>query len=113
MPIRKGSFGNEPFRSHCETVERIVVTVSADEWAAIDQLLSTPDANAGVLTQLRGRFAHLSWTRCDASDVIEAPFRSYRRFDVHLLNSADHCSHITDDLALATGIILAMRDAAR
>lgn len=87
--------------------------MSADDWAAIEGLLSAPDADASVLTQLRSRFSHLSWTRCDAADVVETPFRSYSRLDVHLLDSADHCSHITDDPARATGIVLAMRTAAR
>lgn len=86
--------------------------MSAEDWAAIDRLLSAPDADAAILTLLRTSFAHLSWTRCDAADVIETPFRSYRRFDVHLLDSVDHCWHITDDPTRATGIILAMRKAA-
>ncbi|CAN5375404.1 hypothetical protein BH10PSE10_BH10PSE10_02250 [soil metagenome] len=75
----------------------------------IDQVLSSPDADARVLATLRGRFPHLSWTRCDASDVTETPFRSYSRFDVHLLDSADHCVQITMDPANATGIVLADR----
>ena len=107
MPTRTGNFGNELFL----IAERIVVTVSANDWDVIDQMLSAPDAGAGVLAQLRNRFAHLSWTRCDAGDVVETPFRSYPRFDVHLLDSVDHCSHITDDRARATGIVLAMRNA--
>jgi hypothetical protein len=89
------------------------MAVSADELTAIDQALSAPDADARILAQLRSRFSHLSWTRCDASDVNETPFRAYARFDMHLLDSADHCSHITADPARATGIILAVRKAAR
>ncbi len=88
------------------------MAVSADELTAIDQALSAPDADARILAQLRNRFSHLSWTRCDASDVIETPFRTYARFDMHLLNSAGHCSQITADPAQATGFILAMRGAA-
>jgi hypothetical protein len=43
--------------------------------------------------------------------VTEAPFRSYAQFDVHLLNSADHCAQLTVDPACATGVVLAMRNA--
>jgi hypothetical protein len=85
------------------------MAVSMDELSEIDQALSTSDADAQVLAELRHRFPHLSWTRCDASDVCETPFRSHARFDVHLLDSANHCSQITDDPAHATGIILARK----
>jgi hypothetical protein len=88
------------------------MAVSADELTEIDQVLSAPTADAQAFAELRRRFPHLSWTGCDASDVIEAPFRGYVRFDVHLLDSADHCSQITADPARATGIILARRNAA-
>lgn len=83
--------------------------VSADELTEIDKVLSAPDAAARAFAELRRLFPHLAWTRCDASDVNEAPFRSYAQFDVHLLDGADHCVQITDDPARATGLVLAMR----
>ena len=85
------------------------MALSADELSEIDRMLSAPDVDAQVLGTLRQRFPHLTWTRCDASDVTEAPFRSYSRFDVHLLNAAGHCAHVTAVPAHATGIILAKR----
>jgi hypothetical protein len=88
------------------------MAVSTDELIEIDQVLSAPDADSRVLAELRRRFPHLSWTRCDASDVSEMPFRSHVRFDVHLLDSAGHCSQITADPTRATGIVLAKRSAA-
>jgi hypothetical protein len=83
--------------------------LSADELTEIDKMLSAPDADASLYTQLRQRFPHLSLTRCDASDVVESPFRSYQKFDLHLLNTKDHCAQITEDPASATGLILAKR----
>ena len=77
---------------------------------AIDEMLSAPEADAGVFAHLRSRFPHLSWTRCDASDVTEEPFRTYSRFDVHLVDRSDHCVQITADPARATGIVLADRN---
>ena len=87
------------------------MTVTANELTEIDKVLSTPDAGAQVLVELRRRFPHFSWTQCDASDVIEAPFRSYARFDLHLLDSAEHCSQITLDPARASGFVLGRRTA--
>lgn len=78
----------------------------------IERILSGSDPDAYVIANLRRRFPHLSWTRCDASDVTEAPFRTYPRFDVHLLDTADHCVQITADPARATGIVVAERKAA-
>ena len=87
------------------------MALSADDLTEIDKMLSAPDADAQVFAELRRRFPQLSWTRCDASDVTEMPFRTYARFDVHLLDSVDHCSQITADPTRATGIVLAKRDA--
>jgi hypothetical protein len=86
------------------------MALGADELLEIEQALSAPGADARVVAQLRSRFPNLSWTRCDASDVTEEPFRSYSRFDVHLVDRTDHCVQITADPARATGIVLADRN---
>jgi hypothetical protein len=83
------------------------MAVSAEELAEIDRLLSNEAPVA--LSDLRSKFPHLSWTKCDASDVVEEPFRSYRFCDVHLLDAADHCVQVTSEPSRATGLILAYR----
>ncbi len=85
------------------------MALSTEDLAEIDRLLSAPDAAGSSLMDLRRRFPHYAWTQCDASDVSEQPFRTYPRFDVHLLNSSDHCAQVTNDPAHATGIVLAKR----
>jgi len=87
------------------------MALSTDDLTEIDKVISVLEAEVQVFAELRRRFPHLSWTWCDAADVAEAPFRTYSRFDVHLLDSADHCSHITADPTRATGIVLAKRNA--
>ena len=47
------------------------MALGPDELLEIDGVLSAPDADARVFAQLRSRFPHLSWTRCDASDVTD------------------------------------------
>jgi hypothetical protein len=84
------------------------MALGPNELMEIDQVLSAPGAD--VFAELRGRFPHLSWTRCDASDVTEEPFRSYSRFEIHLVDRSDHCVQITADPARATGIVLAERN---
>jgi len=86
------------------------MALGADELMEIDQVLSAPDIDARVFAELRSRFPHLSWTRCDASDVTESPFRTYSQFEIHLVDRSDHCVQITADPARATGIVLADRN---
>ena len=87
------------------------MALSRDELMEIDKVISVVETDADVFAELRRRFPHLSWTRCDASDVVEIPFCTYSRFDLHLLDSADHCAQITADPMRATGVILAKRNA--
>jgi hypothetical protein len=89
------------------------MALSAEELTEIEQVLSGLATDAPVVAEMKGRFPKLSWTRCDASDVVEAPYRSSAVYDIHLLNSTDHCSQITSDPAKATGVILAKRKTPR
>jgi hypothetical protein len=85
------------------------MAVSAEELTEIDRLLSLGGAEPLPLSELKSKFPHLTWTKCDASDVIEPPFRSYQHYDVHLLDGADHCVQVTAEPTRATGVILARR----
>lgn len=86
------------------------MALDADELMEIDRVLSEPDVDARVFTELRHRFPHLSWTKCDLTDVAETPFRSYPRFEIHLVDRTDHCLQITADPTRASGIVLADRN---
>ncbi len=85
------------------------MAVSETELSEIEKVLAAPDLAPAAVSALRQRFPKLSWTQCDASDVGETPFRTFPLFDLHLLDTADHCAQITADPTRATGIILAKR----
>lgn len=85
------------------------MALTAGDLVEIEQVLASSDGGPQVYLELRQKYPHVAWIRCDASDVTEAPFRSFREFDLHLLDSADHCAQITADPARATGIVLAKR----
>ncbi len=87
------------------------MALAAGELVEIEQALAAADAASSAYGALRRKFPHLAWIRCDASDVTETPFRSIGEFDLHLLDSADHCAEITNDPARATGVVLAKRAA--
>ena len=87
------------------------MALGPDDLIKIEQMLSVPGSGAVIFADLRKAFPYLSWTRCDASDLTETPFRSYSRFDIHLHDSADHCVKMTVDPDSATGIVVAERNA--
>lgn len=87
------------------------MALAAGELTEIEKVLASPDAASQAYVALRQKFPRLAFIRCDASDVTETPFRSFPVFDLHLLDSADHCAQITADPARATGLVLAKRAA--
>ncbi|POF33872.1 DUF6129 family protein [Roseibium marinum] len=87
------------------------MTVNSNDLAEIGKELTAAGVDGALFATLRGRFPHLSWTRCDASDVVEEPFQTIGGFDLHLIDTRDHCVHIVSDPEHATGIILATRSA--
>ncbi|WP_414041758.1 hypothetical protein ACJU26_06845 [Acidithiobacillus sp. M4-SHS-6] len=62
----------------------------------------------GILPVLRTRFPGLPITQCPAGDVSDEPFRTGEYFDLHLLDTRDHCWKVTSDFQAATGLLLAM-----
>jgi hypothetical protein len=86
------------------------MALSDADLAQIETLLTAPAAGAAALADFRRRFPGLTLTRCDASDMgAEAPFREYPRFNLYLVDAADHCWRLTADPARATGIVVAQR----
>ena len=87
------------------------MAISENELSEIETLLSQSDASTKAFAVLREKYPHLSFSRCDASDVDEEPFRTFPAFDLHLLDNVDHCALITRDLGRTTGLVLAARSA--
>ena len=85
--------------------------ITPDDLVRIDDLLATPTTGSNPLTDFRGSFPGLSLTRCDASDMSdEQAFREYPAFNLYLVDGRDHCWHITDDMNIATGVVVAARN---
>ncbi|WP_211115144.1 hypothetical protein [Nitrospirillum amazonense] len=83
------------------------MALSVEDLGTLDAVLSA--ASEDAFATLRRQLPHLAWTRCDASDVAEDPFRRYGGFDVHLLDGSGHCVRLTAEPADATGVLLARR----
>jgi hypothetical protein len=87
------------------------MAINAQELQEIETLLTGAEADASVLLALRLKFPHLKWSRCDASDVLEEPYRSFNAYDLHLMDVRDHCPVIVAHPEVAGGAILAARSA--
>lgn len=84
------------------------MAVTSSELDLIEGMLSL-SAGTDPFPALRRSLPHLVWTRCDAADVLEEPFRSIGPFDLHLLDGSDHCVRLTPEPDRASGVLLARR----
>jgi len=74
---------------------------------AIETLLAVQDVSTAVHA-VRTCFPELRVTRCDLSDVdTEIPFRSWPHLSLFLVDNAGHCSRLTVDPSVATGLLVA------
>ena len=85
------------------------MAIKAEELLEIETLVAQAPADASPYAALRQKFPHLAWSRCDASDVLEEPFRSFSAYDLHLLDVTNHCPTVVTDPEAAMGFILAAR----
>jgi hypothetical protein len=88
-----------------------IMAVKAEELQEIEAMLANADAS--VYGALRQKYPHLAWSRCDAEDVTEEPFRSFPAWDLHLFDVSNHCPVVVNDPAAASGFILAARSAGK
>ena len=87
--------------------------IKAEELLEIETLVAQAPAEASPYAALRQKYPHLAWSRCDASDVLEEPFRSFKAYDLHLLDVTNHCPTVVTDPDAAMGFILATRSPGR
>lgn len=88
------------------------MSLAEAEIARIDALLAAIGAEAEpeVLDEaLRRLLPGLACRHCDASDVLESPFRQAGNADLHLLDASSHCIRVTQDPAEATALLIARK----
>lgn len=60
------------------------------------------------VSKLRQQFNDLHFTYCMDDDMnASKPYKACEGFNVYLVSSADHCSTLTPDIELASGVVLA------
>jgi hypothetical protein len=65
-----------------------------------------------VVDQLRSSFTDIHFTYCMDDDVVAAiPVYEDPTFNLYLIDSSNHCLCFTQDMGIATGVVVAEREA--
>lgn len=84
----------------------MITQLQLDEVIGVAEQEPITDA---LLVRLRAAYPDIHFTRCldDEVSVNAKPAVERASFNVYLVNSSSHCSVLTNDLASASGIVLA------
>lgn len=75
---------------------------------AIAERTEKTGLSESVLMDLRRQYPDLHFTYCMDDDIGNAkPIVSRSKFNIYLVDSREHCLRLTNDPAIATGIVLA------
>lgn len=82
--------------------------LSFEQLSSLAALLAAADGDSNPLPHIRGVMPDLALVRCDADDMRGiVPFQRSGRYDMFLVDTANHCWRIIDDLAEASGVVIA------
>jgi hypothetical protein len=74
----------------------------------IGELLAHGSVDESAVSELRQQFPNIHFTYCMDDDVIAAsPLHESEAFNLYLIDSRNHCLCFTQDLDVATGIVVA------
>ncbi len=84
------------------------MSITIDTLHEIERALSEFNKmTSNPLPMLKDFFPGLSFVRLSASDMTEPPFRALPDYNLYLLDTSEHCVHITSDPGEATGVVIA------
>lgn len=82
--------------------------ISTAQLQALEQRIATATLNDELIAQLRQEFAPLHFTYCADDDVASiAPVSENDGFNLYLIDGREHCLALTNDLTIATGVVVA------
>ncbi len=86
------------------------MSITIDTLHEIELSLSESSKLTGnPLAMLKDFFPDLSFVRLSVADMTEPPFRSLPDYNLYLLDTREHCVQITNDLSMASGVVIAKR----
>ncbi|MET0069549.1 MAG: DUF6129 family protein [Candidatus Thiodiazotropha sp.] len=79
----------------------------------VGEFLSRQPVDESSVMALRRQFPDIHFTYCMDDDVVTAnPLHEAEGFNLYLIDSRNHCLGFTQDLEVATGIVVAEIEAA-
>lgn len=82
--------------------------ISQTQLQAVEKRIATSRLNDDLIASLRDEFAPLHFTYCADDDVASiSPISENDGFNLYLIDGREHCLTLTNDLHVATGIVVA------
>ncbi|MES9812527.1 MAG: DUF6129 family protein [Candidatus Thiodiazotropha sp.] len=85
--------------------------ISQRQLEQISQMAGAQPVSEVMVEQLRSNFPDIHFTYCMDDDVVAArPVHEEAAFNLYLIDSRNHCLCFTQDMQVATGVVLAEID---
>lgn len=82
--------------------------ITREQLNEINWLVSGKPLSESAVTLLRDHFPDIHFTYCMDDDVMAArPVLETTEFNLYLIDSSQHCLSFTQDMELATGVVVA------
>ncbi|WP_428610582.1 DUF6129 family protein [Sedimenticola sp.] len=82
--------------------------ITRDQLNQIGWLVGEAPLSESTVTVLRSHFPEIHFTYCMDDDVMTAgPILKGSGFNLYLIDSSQHCLSFTQDMELATGVVVA------
>jgi len=82
--------------------------ITREQLNQISWLVGEASLSESTVTGLRSRFPGIHFTYCMDDDVMTArPVLQGAGFNLYLIDSSQHCLGFTQDMELATGVVVA------
>lgn len=86
------------------------MALPSDAQSVIERLINHSVTHADCITEIRRIYPGLATINCDASDMgMETPWFETGQFQVFLLDTREHCTQLTSDPLVASGLVLARK----
>lgn len=82
--------------------------IAENEVTAIADLIQQRGLSEALVSELRTRYPGKHFTYCMDDDIHSGkPVIERKGFRIYLVDSSNHCSHLTSDVETASGFVLA------
>lgn len=82
--------------------------INTQQIQAIVDFVEQNGLSEAIISELRTSFPGCHFTYCMDDDITyPRPYLERQSFNVYLVDSRDHCSKLTDDKSIASGVVLA------